>query len=64
MKRKMLSKREKYKLYNLKRKEVPKSGVDLSPVFNEINRLRDGIKGVLDSGQDLTQLNFQFVKSN
>ena len=40
MKRSKLNK-EKYKLYRLSRKEVPKSGMELSPAFKEINRLRE-----------------------
>ena len=63
MKRSKLNK-EKYKLYRLSRKEVPKSGMELSPAFKEINRLRSGIKGVVSSGEDPTQLSSHLVKSN
>ena len=55
MKSSKLSK-EKYKMYNVRRKETPRS----------INRLEkslmlSGIKGVVTSGQDPTQLSFQLV---
>ena len=48
---------EKYKMYNLRRKGAPGSGMELSPVFKEINISRNGIKGVVTS-QDPTHLNF------
>ena len=48
-------------MYRL-RKGAPGSGIELNPVFKEINRLRNGIKGVVTSGQDPTQLNFQYIK--
>ena len=51
-------------MYNLRRKGAPGNGMELSPVFKEINRLRNGIKRVVTSGQDPTQLSFQFVKRN
>ena len=45
------------------------SGMEISPMFKEINRLKkslmlNGIKGVVTSGQDPTQLSFQLVKRN
>ena len=49
---------EKY----FRRKGAQKSGMELSPVFKETNRLRNGIKEVVTSGQNPTKLNFQFVK--
>ena len=33
------------------------------PVFKEINRSRNRIKGMETSGQDPTQISFQFVKA-
>ena len=39
MKRNKLSK-EKYKIYNFKRKGALGSGMELNPVFKEINRLK------------------------
>ena len=53
---------EKYKMYNLRRKGASGSERELNSVFKEINRLRNGIKGKLISGQDPTQVNFQLVK--
>lgn len=38
--------------------------MELSPVFNEIKKLRNGIKGMGTSWQDLTQLGFQVLKRN
>ena len=39
--------------------------MELSHIFKEINRLRNGIevKGLVNLGQDPTQLNFQIVES-
>ena len=48
----------------LRRKGAPESGVDLSSVFKDINGLRNGIKGIVTTGQDPTQLNFQLVRQN
>ena len=67
MKRKKLSK-EKYKMYSLRRKETPGSRLELKQ-SKEINRLKkslmlNGMKGVLISWQDPTQLSFQLVKRN
>jgi hypothetical protein len=58
MKRSKLNK-EKYKIYNLRRKGHKES----------VNRLKkrlilNGIKGVVTSEQDQTQLSFQLVKRN
>ena len=52
MKRGMLNK-EKYKMYNLRRKGAPGSGRELSPVFKEIkkNRLLNRVQRVVTSGQ-------------
>ena len=36
----------------------------LNSVFKKINRLRNGVKGVVTSGQDPTQLSSQLVKGN
>ena len=68
MKRSKLSK-EKYKMYNLRRKGAPGSGMELSPVFKEIRRLEKSlilneIKEVVTSRQDPTQVSFQPVKRN
>jgi hypothetical protein len=68
MKRSKVS-RESYKRYNLRRKGAPGDGMELSPVFEEIyilkkNLILKGIKGMVTTGQDPTQLNFQFVKKN
>lgn len=38
--------------------------MELSPLFKEINRLRNRIKEVVTSRQDPNQLNFQLVKRN
>jgi hypothetical protein len=48
----------------LRKKEKKKK--KLNPVFKEINRLKilNGIKGVVTSGQDPTQLSFHFIKGN
>lgn len=42
-------------MYNLRRKGVPGSGMELNPLFKEINRLKkslvlNGIKGAVISG--------------
>ena len=68
MKKSTLSK-EKYNMYNLRRKLAPGSVMELSLVLKEINRFKkslmlSGIKGVVPSGQDPTQLSFQLVKRN
>jgi hypothetical protein len=59
----------KYKMYSLRRKWVPGSGMELNPIFKEMNRLKKSlilneVKGEETSGQDLTQLSFQLVKRN
>ena len=51
-------------MYNLRRKGVPKSGIELTPMFKEINRLRNRVKGMVTSAQDPTQVNFLLVKRN
>lgn len=56
--------KQKYKMYKLRRKGAPGRKMKLSPVFKEINRFRNVIKGVVISGQDPTQLSFQVVKRN
>ena len=38
--------------------------VVLSPVFKEINTVRNGIKGVVFSVQDFFQVNLQLLKKN
>lgn len=68
LERNKLSK-EKYKLYNLRRKRTPGSVVDLSPVLKEIKYLKTSlmlsrIKGTGTSEQDLTQLRFQLAGRN
>lgn len=49
-------------MYRL-RKGAPGSIIELNPVSKEVNGLRSRIKGMVTSGQDLTQLNFQLKKS-
>ena len=51
-------------LHNVKFKEkgVPRCRMILSPVFKEINRLRNEVKRMVTSGQDSTQLSFQLVE--
>ena len=50
---------ETQNMYRLK-KGTPGIGIELNPVFKEINRLN----GVVTSGQDPTQLSFQLAKRN
>ena len=70
MKRSKLSKgKKKKKMYNLTRREVPGSGMESSPMFEEIIKLNKSlelkeIKGAMSSGQNPTQLSFQRVKRN
>ena len=45
-------------------KKAPETGMELSPVFKETNRLRNGKNGVVTSCKNPTQKNFQFVKRN
>jgi hypothetical protein len=50
-------------MYNLRRKEASRSGMELNPVFREINRLKKILtfnrkKAVVTSEQDPTQLSF------
>ena len=45
-------------------KRAPESGVELNSLFKEINELTSGIKGVVTSGQESSQLNFPLVKRN
>ena len=47
-------------------KGVPGSGMELNPVFKEVNRLKKSLmlSGIVTSRQDPTQLSFQFVKRN
>jgi hypothetical protein len=52
-----------------RRKGAPGSGMELSPVFKETNRLKKslmlkGIKGMVRSGKDHTELSRQLVKKN
>ena len=59
--------KESYKMYNLRRKGIPESRMELNPVFKEINTLKkiftlNEIQGVVTSGQIPTQVSFQFVK--
>lgn len=61
MKRGKLS-RVNYKMKILRRKRAPGSRMELSPIFKKINGSRNGIKGVVMSGQDPTQLSFQLVE--
>ena len=49
---------EKYKIDDLGRKGVPESKIELNPVFKELNRLINVIKGVVTSGQDSNKLGF------
>ena len=56
-------------MYNLKRKSLPGSGMELNPEFKEINRLKKSsikkeIKGIVIPGQDPTRLIFHLVKRN
>lgn len=66
---------QKYKKYSLRRKGAPGSGMHLNPVFKEIKEkikeniqrkglMFSGIKGVVTSGQEPTQVSFQTVKRN
>ena len=48
----------------LRRKSTPESGLGLNPMFKEINRQRNGTKGMVTSGHDTTQLSFQLVERN
>lgn len=55
-------------LYSLKRKTVPRGILELNPMLKEIKSLKKSlilsrIQGVT-SGQDHTQLSFQFVIGN
>lgn len=61
-KRKLHKKRPK--MYVLGVKETLGSGMELRSLFKKINRSKHGIKGVVTSGQDFTQLNFCLVKRN
>jgi hypothetical protein len=68
MKRSKLSKK-KYKTYSLRGEGTSESGMEVSSVFKEINRLKrslmpNGIKVVLVSGQDPTQLSLQLLRRN
>lgn len=47
-------------------KVVPEIEKELNSVFRKINRLKilKGIKGVVTSGQDPTQISFHFIKRN
>ena len=49
-------------MYRLK-KEAPGSRVEINPLFKEIKRLRNEIKGVLTSGQSPTQLRVKLVQN-
>ena len=50
------------KMSKLKRKGAPGNEMDLYPVFKEINRIRNGLKGVVTEGQDPILLSFQLIK--
>ena len=64
MKRNKPSK-EKYKMYNLRRKGAPGSGIELTPVFKGINRFKIlNEYRVETSMQDPTQLSFHLVRRN
>ena len=53
---------EQIKIQNAQiEKRTPGNRIALNPMFKEINGLRNGIKGVMTSGQDLTKRNFQLV---
>ena len=57
----------KYEMYNLKRKEARGSGMEQNSVFKEINRLKKSwmlnrVKGGVTSGNNPTQISFQFCK--
>ena len=60
MKKSKMSK-EKYKIYNLGRKGTPESGMELNPVFKDINRLRNEIKGVVTCSKGLKKSSEQGV---
>ena len=56
-------------MYNLRRKGAPGSGIELTPVFKETNRLKkslmlNGINGVVTSGKDPSHPSLQLVKKN
>lgn len=50
-------------MYTLGKGE-PGCGIELNPVFKELNGLRSEIKGGVTSGKDPTQLSFQVEKKN
>lgn len=62
--------KEKCKMYSLRREEAPGNALlEPSAVLKEIKCLKEslllkGIKGVVTSGQDPTQLSFQPVERN
>ena len=47
---------------NFEKKRAPGSGIDLNSLYKDINGLRNGMQGVVTSGHDSTQLNFQLVQ--
>jgi hypothetical protein len=53
-------------MYGSRIKRAPGSGMELNPVFKEVNKwkLLNGIKGVVTLGQDPTQLSFHLMKRN
>ena len=68
MKRIKLGK-DKYKMYNLKNKRASGNGMELSSMFKEINRLLEslrlnGIKRVVTSSQDPTELSYKLMRKN
>ena len=51
--------KEEYKMYRLRRKGAPRNEMELSPLFREINILKEnltlnGTKGEVNSGQNHT----------
>jgi hypothetical protein len=55
---------KKYKMYGSRVKGAPGNGTKPNPLFKYINRLKilNGIKGVVTSWQDPTQLSFHLVE--
>ena len=53
-------------MYGSRIKGATGSGKELNPLFKEINRLKilNGIKGVIASDQDPTQISFHFIIRN
>ena len=53
----------KDKMYRLK-KGASGNGIELKPIYKEINGLKHGIKTLVTPSQDIIQLCFQLVKRN